>query len=66
MTVAGLLAYRAAEDVSANVRIVHVWKIGIMLDEVRMMFVVSGRLVNGPCEKRKFCRRNDCWKKRKI
>lgn len=45
MTVAGLLAYRAAEDVSANVRIVHVWKIRIMLDEARMMFVVSVRLV---------------------
>ena len=45
VTVAGLLAYRAAEDVSANVRIVHVWKIRIMLDEARMMFVVSLRLV---------------------
>ena len=66
MTVAGLLAYRAAEDVSAKVRIVHVWKIIIMLDEVRMMFVVGVRLVNGPYEKRRFCRRNDCWKKRMI
>lgn len=66
MTVAGLLAYRAAEDVSANVRMVHVWKIRIMLDEARMMFVVSVRLVNGPCENRRFCRRNDCWKKRMI
>ena len=66
MTVAGLLAYRAAEDVSAKVRIVHVWEIRIMLDEVRMMFVVSVRLVNGPCGKRRFCRRNDCWKKRMI
>ena len=54
MTVAGLLAYRAAEDVSPNVRIVHVWKIRIMLDEVRMMFVVSVRLVNGPWEKEDF------------
>lgn len=66
MTVAGLLAYRAAEDVSANVRIVHVWKTRIMLDEVRMKFVVSVRPVNGPCEKRRFCRRNERWKKRMI
>ena len=45
MTVAGLLVYRAAEDVSAKVRIVHVWEIRIMLDEVRMMFVVSVKLL---------------------
>ena len=64
--VAGLLAYRAAEDVSAKVRMVHVWNVKPMPDELRMMSVVTVKAVNGLRGKRETCRRNDSWKKRMV
>ena len=57
VTGVGSLVSCEAEDAMAKVRMIHVWRVRTMFDELRMMFVVAVMSVIGTRKEGNGCRR---------